>query len=268
MSKTSCDVILDLLPLYADGACSEGSRKLVEEHLAGCDACRAALQAMKTELPPGGPAAPEEPAAEPAAALKKGFRRILRYWVISLAVIVFLVIPLGYLTWNQIRGCGVCFTNIHEISIADAYLQALKKSDYQKSFRYMDLEWVRKNFQKDGFSESTMADFDNDCLNSYTAASSALQEAGGVQEFHFLSSTNQGDCFELIYSVLIDGEKHITNITVSDQGIQSMSDDEDLSGVIIQLNLWTENLWEKYSGCYFDRNSGTYIYNNDKKMEQ
>ena len=34
--KTECDVIRDLLPLYADDACSEGSRRMVEEHLTEC----------------------------------------------------------------------------------------------------------------------------------------------------------------------------------------------------------------------------------------
>ena len=33
MSKISCDVIKDLLPLYKDRVCSEKSMDLVEEHL-------------------------------------------------------------------------------------------------------------------------------------------------------------------------------------------------------------------------------------------
>ncbi len=35
-----CDVIRDLLPLYADEACSEKSRALVNEHLLDCSECR------------------------------------------------------------------------------------------------------------------------------------------------------------------------------------------------------------------------------------
>ena len=31
--KYECEVIRDLLPLYADDVCSAGSRKMVEEHL-------------------------------------------------------------------------------------------------------------------------------------------------------------------------------------------------------------------------------------------
>ena len=42
-----CDVIRDLLPLYADDACSEKSRALVNEHLLDCADCRDMLQKIK-----------------------------------------------------------------------------------------------------------------------------------------------------------------------------------------------------------------------------
>ena len=37
--KTDCDVIRDLLPLYADDVCSKESRALVDEHLQECPDC-------------------------------------------------------------------------------------------------------------------------------------------------------------------------------------------------------------------------------------
>ena len=37
----TCEVIRDLLPLYADGVASQESRALVEEHIRTCDECRA-----------------------------------------------------------------------------------------------------------------------------------------------------------------------------------------------------------------------------------
>ena len=40
-------MVKDLLPLYYDGACSEDSRKAVEEHLAECDSCRMLLEKMQ-----------------------------------------------------------------------------------------------------------------------------------------------------------------------------------------------------------------------------
>lgn len=49
--KISCEIIRDLLPLYLDGVCSDGSRAAVEEHIAGCGRCKAELEAMRTALP-------------------------------------------------------------------------------------------------------------------------------------------------------------------------------------------------------------------------
>ena len=41
MSKTSCGIIKDLLPLYIDGVCSSDSIDLIEEHLKECPLCEA-----------------------------------------------------------------------------------------------------------------------------------------------------------------------------------------------------------------------------------
>ena len=49
--KTDCEVICDLLPLYADGACSKESCRMVEEHLAECPACSELLEKLgETEI--------------------------------------------------------------------------------------------------------------------------------------------------------------------------------------------------------------------------
>ena len=45
--KTDCNVIRDLLPLYADEVCSSESRELVDEHLAECTACTEELARIR-----------------------------------------------------------------------------------------------------------------------------------------------------------------------------------------------------------------------------
>ena len=42
-----CEVIRDLLPLYADDVCSETSRELIEEHLQDCPECSAILEKIR-----------------------------------------------------------------------------------------------------------------------------------------------------------------------------------------------------------------------------
>ena len=46
-----CAVTRDLLPLYHDGVVSAETGAAVEEHLAGCESCRAEYEAMKEVLP-------------------------------------------------------------------------------------------------------------------------------------------------------------------------------------------------------------------------
>lgn len=38
--KYNCEIVRDLLPLYADQVCSGGSKEMVENHLAECESCR------------------------------------------------------------------------------------------------------------------------------------------------------------------------------------------------------------------------------------
>jgi len=46
--KISCDIIRDLLPLYADEACSDESRRMVEDHLQECPDCGRVLDRLKS----------------------------------------------------------------------------------------------------------------------------------------------------------------------------------------------------------------------------
>lgn len=64
MSKLNCNVVRDILPLYADEVVCEDTKALVEEHLRECDSCKQELFSMKVkvELPP---------APDGAEALKK-----------------------------------------------------------------------------------------------------------------------------------------------------------------------------------------------------
>ena len=61
--KLECDVIRDLLPLYAEKLASHASSALVEQHLAACPACRAELERMEKPVP-------VQPEPQPDAPLK------------------------------------------------------------------------------------------------------------------------------------------------------------------------------------------------------
>ena len=50
-NKISCDIILDLIELYHDGAVSDTTRSAVEEHLSECEGCKKEYDKIKTFLP-------------------------------------------------------------------------------------------------------------------------------------------------------------------------------------------------------------------------
>ena len=69
--KTNCDIIRDLLPLYAEHITSEATNALVEEHLAECEACRAELEQMEQPVAVRPEAKPDAPLRRIRAALQR-----------------------------------------------------------------------------------------------------------------------------------------------------------------------------------------------------
>ena len=68
--NNECSIVRDLLPLYAEQLASKDTVQFVEQHLAGCEACRHELELMRTEEPRAG--------ADAALPLKDLKRKLLR----------------------------------------------------------------------------------------------------------------------------------------------------------------------------------------------
>ena len=89
--KLNCELVQDLLPLYAEGMLKEGNRRLVEEHLEECESCRALLGELES------PAVEVEHHADGL----KGFRKKLRRHTFTVAAVTaFVVIFLALLVWS------------------------------------------------------------------------------------------------------------------------------------------------------------------------
>ena len=65
-----CDLILDLLPLYQNNLCSEGSEAIITEHLATCENCNKVLDKMESLV--------DVPTSEEDAAFEKLLRAACR----------------------------------------------------------------------------------------------------------------------------------------------------------------------------------------------
>ena len=78
--KLPCEVVRDLLPSYVDGLTCETTDRLVGEHIEGCGACRAALDAMRAPS-----AEPDGRAEREIDYLKRNRRHNRRVVLLSLA---------------------------------------------------------------------------------------------------------------------------------------------------------------------------------------
>ncbi|MDE6745937.1 MAG: zf-HC2 domain-containing protein, partial [Oscillospiraceae bacterium] len=87
----TCKVIEDLLPLYADGICSEDTKTVVEHHTAECAECRKKLEAMTSDT-----AEPEksgEKKPSPENPFKKLRRHYTRLVICTLLICAAVMIP-------------------------------------------------------------------------------------------------------------------------------------------------------------------------------
>lgn len=85
--KITCDIIRDLLPLYAEDMVSEDSRNLVDEHLCQCDPCTKVLASLKKDVPLLVEADPEP--------LNKVKKMILRRRVFSVLAVLLTFVTLA-----------------------------------------------------------------------------------------------------------------------------------------------------------------------------
>lgn len=137
----SCKVYHDLILLYVSEECTQESKELVKEHLETCEECQRYYQEL---LSPIGPLESEPDILEERVKefkVKKSFMKIRRQWYLSLVsviIILVLITGCGYLTYNQVRGEGICYTNVDDILRMKSFFHALKTGNYEKAFTYID----------------------------------------------------------------------------------------------------------------------------------
>lgn len=137
--KQICDIVEDLLFLYEEGECSEGSREFVEEHLKDCEKCNKIREKMRltdkqTVL--------NDDKADNAEnkAISKGFRKIKRRWVISIIAVLMIcpIVGMGILISNEIRKEGMCFSNMQEIAVCRKWVKLLEEKKFEEAARMVD----------------------------------------------------------------------------------------------------------------------------------
>jgi len=110
--KHNCEIVRDLLPLYAEQIASPASTALVEEHLAECPACRAELQRMEKPVT----VQPEPQADAPLKTIQIALTR-RRVHTILVTLLVVLAVGLGVFA-------RYAYTAYDKVGFFEARLQA------------------------------------------------------------------------------------------------------------------------------------------------
>ena len=139
--KIECNIIKDLLPIYVDNCCSTESKQFVDEHLKECEKCKDSYEHMKVSFINEIEDNSCEPEKHDEIIMRKGVKKIRRLWIMSLAIVIILV-AFALIIKNEIRGEGLCFTNIDDINKSKQFLNAIKNEDFEKAFKYLDIEKV------------------------------------------------------------------------------------------------------------------------------
>lgn len=93
-----CEIVRDLLPLYDEKLCRAESAALVEEHLKTCAACRSLLE----KFPEAEHPKTDENAIKPFVKVKRRLRTRSVILIVLGVLLLAVLIPVGYLTVNQI----------------------------------------------------------------------------------------------------------------------------------------------------------------------
>lgn len=169
----TCNIYQDLILLYVSGECCEDTKGLVQEHLKQCDKCKSYYNQLSNPFPELDSAKETESELdlednkykadaffygkksdmvktrqnaskkEELEVVRKVSHKLKKKWFISLiAGVMAVIVTVGivFLSVNQVRGDGICFTSMDERYYAKAFLKAVQKKNYEKAFSLIDVE--------------------------------------------------------------------------------------------------------------------------------
>ena len=126
----SCDIVQDLLPLYADGQASEASKQLIHEHIQQCEACATMAKAMCTPMEPE--SEPEETGCIDILRRQKRRNRNRIILTCVLTVVFCLTVWWLYMEFHFVEEKLVTVSNSQEEILAEVPQLALTQAE--KSF--------------------------------------------------------------------------------------------------------------------------------------
>lgn len=233
----NCDIIRDLLPLYADGLASAESSRQIEEHTAHCTACKKLLEEMTAPLEP-------EPVDEEQKAMeilrkhyKKQRRKTVLTWVAALLAVVLVI-------WGvmEVRYSGeeIYVSSINEDRIL-AEMPGLAVTDAEKELArtILGIPMIRDAL-RDDYTDSTV--FKTEDAVGYFAA--ILPEDAKIVEIAVIGhsvyfSYTVGNVYTIIAYNDVDMTGHVDTIlkTVAVSPLDEIGADGNLGDVDVVYEL-------------------------------
>lgn len=125
----TCNVIEDLLPLYADGICSEDTRTIIEHHVAVCPECREKLEAMTAKLEKNEKKAKID---NPFKKVKNHYLRLVTVTLLVCAVIIVPLVGVWYLSANTQYSNGYTWSSLKMEMKINSLCRLIKKGKYRE----------------------------------------------------------------------------------------------------------------------------------------
>lgn len=267
--KLHCDIVEDLLPLYLDDVCSEQSKSAIEEHLQECEVCRKKLECTQlVSIPDIGP---EDPVKDKI--VKTGFRKLRLRWWASILIILG-CIPFVLLGCNQLRNRGVAYTNLNELACANVFMSSIADGNYEKAFRYLDIEAKRQEWLQNWFDEEKLVNLETDGREKFCELGAKLEELGGIQSYEYIGVSFSGyhdrgvPCYDITYKIRFEDQESLMQISATNDGIIFFSCGTGyVLDTLSRFSRWSQLLWEDYQGCYYDQELKAYVFTDPEKQK-
>lgn len=180
----SCDIVQDLLPLYADGQASEASKQLIHEHIQQCEACAAMAKSMCT---------PMEPKSEPEETLcvdilrrqkRRNRNRIILTCVLT--VVFCLTAWWLYMEFHFVEERLVIVSNSQEDILAEMPHLALTQAEKAFAQELMLIPVLRDALQNGGMQILPMDALESD-LSSVLPENAVLIEVSVINKNFYIT---------------------------------------------------------------------------------
>ncbi len=136
----TCNVIDDLLPLYADGICTSASRELVEKHFEICSECRRKITAMTADI--GLKKTSGSPGKMKSDPFRKTAKHYFRLIIVTLCLCAAVFAPAAFaaaLTINEEYHTGMSWTSIKVTDCAKKFASLIKEERYAEALENVEI---------------------------------------------------------------------------------------------------------------------------------